>query len=185
MSGIRRIGILGAVCPLAAGLVAPGGSERTEGVRDAAAGPGWRTASLVSGPAQASEPAQGTVYVPAYSSLRMGNGRPTVLFAVTLSIHNTSETRSLVLHRIDYFGTSGDLIQHHLQAPLTLRPLQTTEAFIPVQDDRGGTGANFIVEWRSDGPITEPVIEAVMVGEVGTQGYAFVTQGRPLRPHRP
>jgi hypothetical protein len=47
---------------------------------------------------------------------------------------------------------------------------------------RGGTGANFVVDWAAAGEIAEPAVEALMVGGVGAGHYAFVSQGRPVRP---
>ena len=116
------------------------------------------------------------VYVPAYSSIRLGSGKSKLDLATTLSIHNTSEERALVVLRADYFDTSGHLIHRYVPEPLTVRPFGTVEAFVPVEDTRGGSGANFVVEWAAEGPITEPLIEAVMVGNSGTQGYSFVSR---------
>ena len=47
----------------------------------------------------------GAFYVPAYSSVSMSQGKTRADFSVTLSIHNASETRPLVLKRIAYFDT--------------------------------------------------------------------------------
>ena len=37
---------------------------------------------------------------------------------MTLSIHNTSQTKPLILKRIDYFDTSGALVQAYLPEPV-------------------------------------------------------------------
>ena len=47
----------------------------------------------------------GTFYVPVYSSVSMSQGKARADFSVTLSVHNASETRPLVLWRIAYFDT--------------------------------------------------------------------------------
>ena len=52
---------------------------------------------------------------------------------------------------------------------------------MPTTDVRGGTGANFVVDWAATGEIAEPVVEALMVGSVGTGHYAFISQGRPIK----
>ena len=49
----------------------------------------------------------GAFYVPVYSSVSMSQGKLRADFSVTLSIHNASETRPLVLKRIAYFDTAG------------------------------------------------------------------------------
>jgi hypothetical protein len=123
----------------------------------------------------------GAFYVPAYSSVSLSQGRLRADFSVTLSIHNASETRPLVLKRIAYFDTSGKLVESYLKSPVAMKPFATIEVFIPATDVRGGTGANFVVDWAAAGEIAEPVIEALVVGSVGSGHYAFISQGRALR----
>ncbi len=123
----------------------------------------------------------GAFYVPVYSSVSMSQGKLRADFSVTLSIHNASETRPLVLRRIAYFDTGGKMVESYLKAPVALKPFSTVEVFVPTTDVRGGTGANFVVDWASTSEIAEPVVEALMVGGVGSGHYAFVTQGRPVK----
>jgi hypothetical protein len=123
----------------------------------------------------------GGFYVPVYSSVSMSQGRLRVDFSVTLSVHNASETQPLVLKRVAYFDTAGRMVENYLKSPVALKPLATVEVFIPAADVRGGTGANFIVEWAAAGEITEPVVEALMVGSLANAHYAFISQGRPTR----
>jgi hypothetical protein len=123
----------------------------------------------------------GAFYVPVYSSVSMAQGKLRADFSVTLSVHNASETRPLVLKRIAYFDTSGKMVESYLKAPIALKPFSTIEVFIPTSDVRGGTGANFVVDWAAAGEIAEPAVEALMVGGVGAGHYAFISQGRPIR----
>jgi hypothetical protein len=123
----------------------------------------------------------GAFYVPVYSSVSMSQGKLRADFSVTLSIHNASETRTLVLRRIAYFDTSGKAVESYLKTPIALKPFSTVEVFVPTTDIRGGTGANFVVDWAATGEIAEPVIEALMVGGIGSGHYAFTTQGRPVK----
>src|SRR4029453_36435 len=106
----------------------------------------------------------GAFYVPAYSSVSMSQGKLRADFSVTLSIHNASETRPLVLRRIAYFETSGRMVESYLKAPVALKPFSTIEVFVPTTDIRGGTGANFVVDWAATGEIAEPVAEALLLG---------------------
>ena len=119
-----------------------------------------------------------TVYVPAYSTVRLGGGKGKVDLATTLTIHNTSEKNPLILLRVDYFDTAANLLHRYLASPVAIRPLGSAETFIPAEDTRGGTGANFVVEWAAEGQITEPLIEAVMLGTTGTQGFSFTSRGK-------
>jgi len=123
----------------------------------------------------------GAFYVPAYSSVSMAQGKLRADFSVTLSVHNASETRVLVLRRIAYFDTSGKMVESYLKSAIALKPFSTIEVFIPATDVRGGTGANFVVDWAAVGEIAEPVTEALMVGSIGAGHYAFISQGRPVR----
>ncbi len=122
-----------------------------------------------------------TVYVPAYSGIRAVDGRPRIDLATTLSIHNTSRDTPIVLERVDYHNTHGELVQAYLDEAVALKPFGTIEMFVPRDDVRGGTGANFVVEWTAATPVTEPVIEAVMIGSVGRTSYSFVSQGRTIK----
>jgi len=126
-----------------------------------------------------------TVYVAAYSTVRLGTGKGKIDLATTLTVNNTSEKEPLILLRIDYFGTAGNLIHSYLAAPIAIRPLGSAETFVPAEDTRGGTGANFIVEWAAVGQITEPLIEAVMIGTTGTQGYSFTSRGKAMTTAAP
>lgn len=123
----------------------------------------------------------GAFYVPVYSSVLMSQGKLRADFSVTLSVHNASETRPLVLKRIAYFDTSGKMVESYLKSPVALKPFSTVEIFIAANDVRGGTGANFVVDWAATGEIAEPAVEALMVGSVGPGHYAFTSQGRPIR----
>ena len=123
----------------------------------------------------------GAFYVPVYSSVSMSQGKLRADFSVTLSIHNTSETRPLVLRRIAYFNTSGKIVESYPKSPIALKPFATVELFIASADIRGGTGANFVVDWAATGEIAEPAVEALMVGGVGSGHYAFISQGRPIK----
>ena len=125
--------------------------------------------------------ATGSFYVPVYSSVSMSQGKVRADFSVTLSIHNASETRPLVLRRIAYFDTAGRMVESYLRAPVALKPFSTIEVYVPTTDIRGGTGANFVLDWAATGEIAEPVVEALMVGGIGNGHYAFTTQGRPVK----
>jgi hypothetical protein len=125
--------------------------------------------------------AGGSFYVPAYSSVWISQGKVRADFSVTLSIHNASETRPLVIRRIAYFDGSGKMVESYLKAPVALKPFATIEAFVPNSDVRAGTGANFVVDWAASGEIAEPVMEALMLGSFASGHYAFISQGRPIK----
>ncbi|MEJ0068246.1 MAG: DUF3124 domain-containing protein [Pseudomonadota bacterium] len=81
------------------------------------------------------------------------------------------------IERVDFFDTTGKLVEKFLAKPVAIKPLGTIEIFIAKDDVRGGTGANFIVGWAAAGAIVEPVIETVMISSLGNFSYSFVSQG--------
>jgi hypothetical protein len=126
----------------------------------------------------------GAFYVPVYSSVSMSQSKLRADFSVTLSVHNASEARPLVLKRIAYFDTAGKPMESYLKSPVALKPFATIEVFIAANDVRGGTGANFAVNRAATGEVAEPTVEALMVGGGGAGHYAFISQGRPSRSSR-
>jgi hypothetical protein len=123
---------------------------------------------------------RGAFYVPAYARLSLSKGGYPIDLAVTLHVHNASGEKPLVVERIAYRDTAGALVQDYLAAPVAVRPFGTVEVFVPTSDVRGGTGASFVVGWAAAGPIAEPVMETLILGSSGSQGYSFVSQGRPI-----
>ena len=122
----------------------------------------------------------GAFYVPVYSSVSMSQGKLRADFSVTLSVHNASETRPLVLKRIAYFDTAGKMVESYLKAPVALKPFATIEVFIPTPMSAAAPAP--ILRWTGrHGEIAEPAVEALMVGSVGAGHYAFISQGRPIR----
>jgi hypothetical protein len=170
---IMLVGAIWAVRPMSTPLISAAQAQ------EAADYPASFTGSLVE-PSLDRVAIRRTVYVAAYSTLRLGGGKGKVDLATTLSIHNTSEERPLILLRVDYFGTTGNLLHRYLSSPIAIRPFGSVETFVPAEDTRGGTGANFVVEWGADGQITEPLIEAVMLGTIGTSGYSFTSRGTTM-----
>lgn len=123
---------------------------------------------------------QGRFYVPAHSSLLMRDGKTRLDLSVTLSIHNASENGVLVIERIEYFNAAGKPIDKFLPRTIALKPYAAIQVVVPQEDIRGGLGGNFIVDWSSPEMIDEPIVEAVMLGGQGTQGYSFVSVGRKV-----
>lgn len=173
-----HIGARGPVLALLASLMAmPAPAARAQ---TAAAIEQTFAGSLTAMPSEALA-ASGAFYVPVYSSVSMSQGKLRADFSVTLSIHNASEARALVLRRIAYFDTGGKMVESYLRTPIALKPFSTIEVFVPTTDVRGGTGANFVVDWAATGEIAEPVVEALMFGGLGSGHYAFISQGRAIK----
>lgn len=122
-----------------------------------------------------------TVYVPAYSEIFFDNREKTWSLTVTLAIHNTDLDNPITITSAKYYDTDGNFVTEYFDQPFTLAPLGMTSIVLERSDDRGGVGANFVVDWQSETEVSEPVIEAVMVGKLGTKGLGFISPGRVIR----
>jgi hypothetical protein len=123
------------------------------------------------------------VYVPAYSqvySMNTTKEGALVDLSVTLSLRNTDLNNSIIIKSIQYYNNNGKLLKDFIEDPMELSAMATENYFIPANDKSGGVGANFIVEWTSENPITEPYIEALMLGGLGNYGYSWSSVGYPL-----
>jgi len=118
-----------------------------------------------------------TVYVPIYSSIYSKTRNQSMLLTATLSIRNTSLKYNIFIITIDYYNTKGDKVRRYLEKPIELKPLETIDYVIEEDDNEGGSGANFIVEWKAENSDVNPIIEAVMLGTFGQHGFSFLTEG--------
>lgn len=116
------------------------------------------------------------VFVPAYSEIISIS--PNMQLSTTLAVHNTDLNHSIIVKSVRYYDTDGNLVREFVDAPVQLNPLATAGFVIRADDNSGGWGANFLVEWVSEEPVYEPVIEAVMVSSRGTEGISFISEGR-------
>lgn len=121
------------------------------------------------------------IYVPAYSHIYHGNKETPLLLSVTLSIRNIDPNNSITITKVDYFETAGALVKQYISKPLTLGPLGSERFIVPQKDNTGGSGANFIVTWKSDNPTNPPIIESVMIGTQSQLGISFTSRGQPLQ----
>ena len=117
-----------------------------------------------------------SVYVPIYSSIYNGSKNEKVLLTATLSIRNTSEKDTMYLSRVSYFNTQGDFVRTYVKQPIYLKPLESLEYVIDQNDDSGGSGANFIVDWYG-GKSLKPVFQGVMIGGLASRTFSFTTNG--------
>ena len=117
------------------------------------------------------------LYVPAYSHIYHGNKEKPLLLSVTLSIRNTDRDNSITFSVIDYHDTAGKLIRHYLEAPIELGPLGSTRYVVAERDTSGGSGANFVVEWKAKKPVNPPIAETVMISTQSQLGISFTSRG--------
>ena len=121
-----------------------------------------------------------TIYVPAYSHIYSGNRELPLLLAVTLSIRNVDSKYPITVTAVEYYGTKGEHIKKYLDQALTLAPFESTRYVVPQKDKAGGSGANFIVEWKAEKAVNPPLAESVMIGAEGQQGISFTSRGQVI-----
>lgn len=122
-----------------------------------------------------------TIYVALYSQVYQGlRDRPFALSA-TLSVRNADPDRAMELAAVDYYDTEGKLVRRYLDKPVTVGPLATREFLVGEKDTAGGSGAKFLVRWKSAQAMIPPVVEAVMIGTANSQGISFVVLDRVIK----
>jgi hypothetical protein len=119
------------------------------------------------------------VYVPIYSNIPDRDNKHFDLSAF-LAIHNTDLLNTIKITKVLFFNNDGKLVKEFLAAERSLAPLAAVNFNIP-QSDTSGTGANFIVEWIADKPVSEPLIESVMLNLEGNKGISFLSRGKVIR----
>ncbi|GFK94874.1 hypothetical protein NNJEOMEG_02722 [Fundidesulfovibrio magnetotacticus] len=137
--------------------------------------------ALLAAPALAGGPSKGqTLYVPCYSHIYHGIKTRPIDLTITLSARNTDPARPVRLLEVDYYDTAGKLVKRHLEKPMVLEPLATAEFIVGQTDVTGGSGANFLVRWSAEEPVSPLLVEAVMIGTSAQQGISFTSRGLPV-----
>jgi hypothetical protein len=121
-----------------------------------------------------------TIYIPSYANVMSG---PPLLMVVPLRanliIHNTDPTHAITVVKIDHYDTDGNLAYKYLEKPVTLKPLAAIRVIVKEpQKGNEGVGANFIVQWQADQPVNEPLVDCLMLGTLGNQGFSFSSEGK-------
>lgn len=121
-----------------------------------------------------------TIYVPAYSHIYSGNRERPFLLTVIVSIRNIDPKQPIKITTVDYYETRGTLLTKFMETPVTLKPLESIRYVIPEKDKAGGSGANFIVEWKSERFVNPPIVESIMIGTQSQQGVSFTSRGQVI-----
>ncbi len=120
------------------------------------------------------------VYVPVYSHIYQGKMAARQPLSSTLAVHNVDPSTSIQLTSVRYYDHSGTQLKDYIDDPRSLGPYASANFVVDIGEDRGGVGANFVVEWQADEKVVTPIVQAIMSGGTGTQGLSFVTQGKVI-----
>lgn len=120
------------------------------------------------------------LYIPAYSYIYHGNKEAKINLTTTLSVRNTSRTENIRILSVEFYNTDGKLLRSYVDEPVVMKPLQSLRYIVKLDDDEGGSGANFILEWEAENAVDVPIVESIMLGTGSSYGFAFLTQGVPI-----
>ena len=121
-----------------------------------------------------------TVYIPIYSHIYSGDREHPFFLAATLSIRNTDPKYPITILSVDYYDSSGKLLRKYIDRPTQLDAIASTRFVIKESDKSGGSGANFIVRWKSDHNVNAPIMESVMISTRTQQGISFISRGQVI-----
>ena len=137
-----------------------------------------------------SAPARSTgqmLYLPIYSHVWHGDLDSKgvalkTLVSVLVSIRNTDPSRSISILSAQYYDTEGRKLSEFVKSPRTVKPMETYELYVPRSETAGGSGANFVIQWKSDAPANPPLVEALHLDLPSGRSIAFTTTARPILP---
>lgn len=116
-----------------------------------------------------------TSYLSIYSQIYSISQHKKYNLTAMASLRNTSITDTIYLFKANYYGTHGELLKTYIKKPVYLLPMETLDIVIDEIDVSGGTGSNFIFDWKIPKNCSEPLFEAVMSSTIGQQGLSFTT----------
>ena len=122
----------------------------------------------------------GSTYLSVYSQIYSQTEHLTHDLTATVSMRNINRKDTVYLTNAEYFDTHGNLIRTYFNTTIYIAPMETIEIVIDEHDREGGTGANFIFDWKAAPGVPEPLFEAVMISTSGQQGLSFATQGKRI-----
>ncbi len=121
----------------------------------------------------------GTTYLSVYSQIYSQTEHQLYDLTATISMRNTNRKDSIFIEKAEYFDTHGQLIRSYFNHTIFIAPMETVEIVID-EMDQGGTGANFVFEWKIKPQTHEPLFEGVMISTSGQQGISFTTHGKRI-----
>ncbi len=123
----------------------------------------------------------GKSYLSIYSQIYSYTEHKTHDLTSMVSMRNTSDIDTIYLLRAEYYDTHGKSVRKYFDEPIFLAPMETTEIIIDEIDNSGGTGSNFIFEWKIPKNCPEPLFEGIMTSTMGQQGLSFTTQAKRIK----
>lgn len=123
----------------------------------------------------------GKTYLSIYSQIYSMSQHKKHNLTALASMRNTSDVDTIYIVSAKYYDAHGKLIRTYFDKSIYLAPMETTEIIIEELDIEGGTGSNFIFEWKKKKETSSPLFEGIMNSTLGQQGLSFTTIGQRIR----
>ena len=121
------------------------------------------------------------LYMPIYSNMPHYMDSAKFDMSAFVAFHNTDFTHKIILQKVQYFDTKGKMVRDYLlETKKILAPLETADFYVPYQD-QSGTGANFLIEWKSDSLVTEPLVESVTINLLSHNSVGVLSTGKVIK----
>lgn len=120
----------------------------------------------------------GATYLSVYSEIYSLTEHRTHNLTATISMRNTNIADTIYILTAKYYDTEGTLIRNYFDKPIFISPMETVEIIINQTDKEGGTGGNFMFNWKIKPDSNEPLFDGVMISTSGQQGLSFTTEGK-------
>jgi len=120
------------------------------------------------------------LYLPIYAFIQYGDldnsGAARQLPVSSLvSIHNTDLDKPLRVLSARYYSTEGKFLRNFVSSPRILKPMETLEFLVQRRDVVGGSGANFVIQWESEVPVSPPLVQALHIELQTNRSIVFTT----------
>jgi len=114
-----------------------------------------------------------TIYLSLYPKIESAGRKSSSFLTTVLTIRNTDLHHPITVNSINYYDSNGALKKHVLKEPMTLNLISSKSMRFEEKelDAESGMAGCFIVDWKSEERVSEPIIEGI----IGTSGTGWVT----------
>lgn len=121
------------------------------------------------------------VYVPIYTYIETGADEAQLLDSI-LGIRNSDPEHAITITSARFYDGKGKLVKEYFDTgPVELAPLEARTLKIKKSGFGDiGAAANFIIAWKSETPVYETIIDAIMFGFINGKSITFKSVGRHL-----
>lgn len=131
-----------------------------------------------------SVPIRQLVYLAVNTDIYIRRNEMRIPLTNTLCIRNVNVDAAIVVNKVEYYDAEGIKLVDYLKKPVELAPLQSIWLIVGGQKSGDGTGVNFIIDWASETPAHEPIIESLMAGSSYQLGFSYKSESVVVKEWR-